>query len=572
MRIRGRFIMALGALVLWTFVAAGNARAQAAAPAGAKPAASAPQSIKQRISDVEIQVGSIKQQLEELSGEAGMTGMRQKLQDLEKSLDKLKEIEEAGVATKSDLDESKKKIEDLEAQLKTLSEQTAALTRELDEMKQHPLAGYDGHFYIQSADKQHRLDLLGVVRVTYRARFANDNRKSNFKGQEFDLVNVRLGATAKLWEVLHLALSVDIGRPWGEVFFPFVSSENPDQAEMVDNRVYLDYDVIQLADGYGEYAPFEFLVIRAGQFKVPFDRETLTDETNLTFTTRSIMTQRFSRDKVSRNAANYAYMYERGSSFGRDVGAELTGTAWKQQVGWAAGIFNGAGSNTSMSSKIEWGDHYGTDAVNYSGNTMANDNRDILVALRAWVDPLGPVSPGYTDFDSTETPKLSVGLGFAYDRPEHRDIYDPAKTYDSSDIAATLDGVFKYYGAHLGLGGFYGLRDYGDVFNRPKVDLGGLMVEAGYYIKWIRSEVAFRYSMFDPDFQLKLDHMHEITAAFAHYIFGPNLKFQLEYGILLPSSETRAYLGPSGQVPLSSENTGRYYTTHEIRVAAQYAF
>ena len=35
-------------------------------------------------------------------------------------------------------------------------------------------------------------------------------------------------------------------------------------------------------------------------------------------------------------------------------------------------------------------------------------------------------------------------------------------------------------------------------------------------VKWIWSEVNLRYSMFDPDFKLKLDHMHEITANFVH--------------------------------------------------------
>jgi len=519
--------------------------------------------IKQRIAEMEIQVGSIKQQIEEMSGDAGLGSLRSRLQEMETQLGELKTALDKHSETAAQQNEdSQKRIEDLEAQVSEMKEQTETLLADVEKLKNNPAAGYDKHFFVQSGDGKHRIELFGFVRPIYRMRFANDEAESSFKGQEFDIINFRLGAAATVFGSLNMELSLDIGRPFGHVFFPFnEEAATPDYAE---NFVRLDYDSVQISDAWGEYAPYEFLKIRAGQMKVPFDRETLTDESELTFSNRSMMTLRFARDN-SYHQRGYAYEYEKGSSFGSDLGGMIHGSAWEDKVGWHVGVFNGSGSNTAMDGSIERSDHYGIDPLTGGGNTQANDNRDILIAARVWVDPINKVTPGYSDLDSTEDPMLAIGVGFVYDIPLHRDLYDPNETYNSSDISTTLDTVVKYYGAHLGLGLFYSLRDYGKTRPRELIDVGGIMVQAGYYIKWIWSEVNLRYSMFDPDFKLKLDHMHEITANFVHYVWGHNLKVMLEYGGLLPSSETYAYLGPPG-------SDTRYYITHEIRLGAQFAF
>lgn len=86
-------------------------------------------------------------------------------------------------------------------------------------------------------------------------------------------------------------------------------------------------DKVGVRDLYVEYPVLgKHASIKAGQFKVPFNREELTSSANLELVDRSITTK---------------YFY-----IGRDIGVSLTGALFEKSFNYAIGIFSGEGKNS----------------------------------------------------------------------------------------------------------------------------------------------------------------------------------------------------------------------------------
>jgi phosphate-selective porin len=90
-------------------------------------------------------------------------------------------------------------------------------------------------------------------------------------------------------------------------------------------QVTLEGGSAALRDAYIEAAYYDWAKPQIGQYKVPFDREFLTSAFSLELIDRSIVSNAFSLQ--------------------RDIGVQVSGGFFKNQLNYALGMFNGSGAN-----------------------------------------------------------------------------------------------------------------------------------------------------------------------------------------------------------------------------------
>jgi hypothetical protein len=511
-----------------------------------------PKATKERVTLLETQVDQLDETLKEVYGAEAPDYLRQRLLEIQGKIDdvsmQLSEIHEGSTNTEEVLKEQEARLNDIAQEVTALWEEIEALKKWVDkQLTESPPAGYKDGFYIKSFDDKFRLTINGFVRPYYRLglqkiwktdQYGNfipgENNKPmdekvDVRENTFGAANARLIIHAKFFEVLHGEFEIDYGTLAGTVQYPV----NADVGDARQNRVKIDKHALRYLDAYGEYAPFEELKIRAGQFKVPFDLESQFDSNWLTFTTRSLITRAYPKwgegetIAISDLTYNYDYEMQRAASFGRDLGFELRGCVAKGLLNYNVGMFNGGGDNVD------------------------NDNRDMLTALRLSTDPVGKMTAGMSDFETVEKPLVSIGAAFAYDLLEHNNPIDPTVQYNSADVNLTADAHFKWYGVSALVDLFYRHADHGIAFidengDPAPIDSVGTALQIAYFNDFTGLEPAFRYSVYDTDMNLKLDHVHEITAALAYYPIAPNLKVQAQYRGLFPAQTDHSYLAPWG--------------------------
>ncbi len=523
-----------------------------------------PKGAKARLKLLENQVDDLHDTLKKVYGAETPSFLREKSTELQARLDaidaQLGEIKEDYAQTQEVDQEQNAQLDDVSEEVNTLWTDVKAIKEKL----KYRVAGYENGFFIGSRDGKFRLTMNGLVRPYYGFGFQKEWARTEtgglvydngapiggdatIKEHEFGLANARVTISAKLFSVIHGKFEIDYGTNRGLVQFPKQPQfgvgyglqtgeveypNNADPAGSSVNRVVLDQHALRFLDMYGEYAPLPEIKVRLGQSRVPFDRQTQIDESNLTFSSMSLMTRAYpmwgqgeAADWEDVTTYNYNYELQRGASFGRDLGLNIHGSIAKAMFNYSVGVFNGAGTNVS------------------------NDNRDFLFGLRLWTDPAGEMTPGMSDLEATKKPLVSVGVAFVYDLLEHNNPLDPNAQYNSSDVNITGDVHFKWYGLSLLIDMFYRHADHGNVFvdengDDLALDSVGMTAQASYYIQKIKLEPGFRYSLYDADLEQEADHVHEITGILNYYIYGRNFNIGLEYRGLIPANEQRSYLVP----------------------------
>jgi len=232
-----------------------------------------------------------------------------------------------------------------------------------------------------------------------------------------------------------------------------------------------------LADGFVDLLLSEYLVLRLGQFKVPFGREALVPESRLQFVEPSLLV-----------AGGFADRNPSGlGTPGRDVGIMMTnafgdGTLVELQTG----LFDGDGPNV-----------------------VHNSDDGTLFAVRLALHPLG--APGRleeSDVAREEEPKVTVGLDFATNRAGGE---GSATELDADGIpTSSYEERTNLYGADLAF--FWeGISLYGEMLYRfwrstdPTLrdEVGfGFVLQGGYLLPIEdldrHIELAFRYDQYDP--------------------------------------------------------------------------
>jgi len=554
-----------------------SAQAQAPAPGKAKP-----KKVQDRVADLETQVQRMDKTLADIVGADDPVKIREKQTELQEQVGELStqiaELKEGAATTAADDEERNARLDAAAEEIENLWKEIEDLKAKLEEATKNVIAGYDNGFFVQSRDGKNKLVIGGFAKPYYQATmnkeyvlnsygavqgFRDDAGNTVPHGGDmkvtadgFGLAATRLWFKAQVFGVVNFMGEIDYGTLNGKVAYPYNAQIDADTKY---NRVTINQHALRALAFWGEFAPIPELKVRAGQFKVPFDRETLMGSNQLTFTSPTLMTRSYYRwgeypDPTNCTALACAWGYEtqRGSSFGYDRGLMIHGEVASAVFNYAVGLFNGGGPN------------------------VGNDNRDLLVGGRLWTDPLGAMSPGMSDIASTEKPLLSIGASYFFDLPQHRDpeiVASKDAIYNSEDSNVTGDILFKWWGLSVMGSVFFRNSDHGAVLHTVATPTKssekwvlrslGASAQAAYFIKAIGLEPAFRYGMYDADIKREMDHVHEITAALNYYVFGQNLKLQLEYRGQFPADQGKSYL-----VPWNAYQPA----VHEITVMGQVSF
>ena len=436
------------------------------------------------------------------------------------------------------------KTEQLRAETERLTAETAALQETVEslqktaaEAKENPPAGYDSGFFIQSPKGALRLTVSGYVRPRYsmiwQRRYKTDDAGTlvlengetvldrKFEGNDFALDAARIEMRLRLLDRTEGVLSVDFAPETSEVLPPPESSAIVEAATEASRPLYF-------VDAYGEVRVFDALRIAAGQLKVPFDRETAFADRGTLFVRRSLMTRPYyayaEGPAVSKDAPEFRAAYDvvSAASFGRDVGARLSGTALKERLAYGLGVFNGEGLNRE------------------------NDNRDVLVSGRLSVSPLGPMTGEMSGRETDATPRVSVGFGAAYDLHAHPYPQEMEARYNASELSTTLDAAVTWSGLSAFAAVFYRRANHGDAFSDEKQVFHslGATAQIAYYVSALHLEPAVRYSFYANQIDQSGNGVHEATAGLFYDAVPEHVRVGIEYSGLFPTDTDASYLSP----------------------------
>lgn len=269
---------------------------------------------------------------------------------------------------------------------------------------------------------------------------------------------------------------------------------------------------VELLDYFMDAAKITAVVPRAGQYRVPFNREELTDPFNLQLVDNSIVNREF--------------------SLGRHIGVGLGGVV-NRFITYGVGVFNSAGRNS------------------------INENSNLLYVGRVMFTPTGepryssvnpfPVAGEYAysqgSFGDTETPLIAISAGVAF-LPGYKPVNDSpddvvinnrmfALGSDKSNIFQfSADISVKYL--IFSLEAEYDLRN----INPDEAGLGsdlsqGLRIQSGVFLIPKFIEVAGRFVIIDLGNDFGADKIWEITPGLSFYfIRNHNLKLQFDYSFI----------------------------------------
>lgn len=244
-------------------------------------------------------------------------------------------------------------------------------------------------------------------------------------------------------------------------------------------------DSVTLEDFYMDYRASDFMKIRGGQYKVPFNRQELTSSGNLQFVDRAITNEEF--------------------NLNRDQGLMLHSPVFQHYGEYAGGIFNGNGRNKK-----------------------SNENTGHLIVGRFALFPFGKFNM-YTesDIENTKSPGAGIGVSGAYNIRVPFTQND--ETFFKDVFSVTTDGIFKWRGISA-LGDFYyrSVKVRNSIITRST----GINTQIGIFVIPSHLEIAGRYSQVDPDRDTADDIKEEITAGINYFIIGHKIKFQADYSVI----------------------------------------
>ena len=232
------------------------------------------------------------------------------------------------------------------------------------------------------------------------------------------------------------------------------------------------------------------LMVKAGQFKVPFGRQQLTSAMSQQFVDRSAVSDIFAR--------------------GRDIGLQLWGTPFKGLLDWRVGVFNG------------------------NGRTVArNDNDELQFDARLTLQPFGDVKYSEGDFESAGRFLFAVAGQIETNTRE----VAAAGGNPAGKVEQTIwggDVVVKIAGVSLS-------AEYFERQNEPTAAADfkdrGFDGQVGIFVVPKRLELAARYSEYDPSLSRDGDVRTERGVALGYFWNQHNHKIQADYRWL--EDETR---------------------------------
>ena len=257
---------------------------------------------------------------------------------------------------------------------------------------------------------------------------------------------------------------------------------------------------VVLLDAYGNYEIAEGIQVRMGQFKVPYSRQALASAAELSFMSRSIVTNVFAP--------------------GRDIGVmahdEMTFGDSDFGFEWAFGLFNGDGTNVA-----------------------GNDNNWLGWAVRVGIFPMGQIARG--EGDLAPTGDVKFGLAGSFVSVRNRPASNGFSTVKTD--AWEIDAVVTW-------NGLYATGEYHNAKINPdgasSTTHSGWFVQAGFLIPNTDFEVLARYSFIDWDSATGLKNTKEWIIGAAWYPGGNGHPFKIVVQFGEIKSDTTNKSGGSG--------------------------
>jgi hypothetical protein len=235
-----------------------------------------------------------------------------------------------------------------------------------------------------------------------------------------------------------------------------------------------------LRDAYVNYDLCADAEVRAGQFKVPYGRQALVDQSDRAF-----------------GSLNLVSDYFRSMNSGRDVGvmfhnvADMDDNTDGMKLEWNVGFWNGNGGNLTDSYP---GDHY------------------LMWGLRAAFFPMGYIDYVEGDWNPSGDVRFGIGGSFFMD-----EFLAPSPADNPQETAWQIDGVLTVAGFFF-TGEYFSVKQ--DDGNNDWTD-DGWYLQAGYFLMPGEFEVIARYGMINYDDD---DQESEWALGGAYYFNGHEWK------------------------------------------------
>ncbi len=237
-------------------------------------------------------------------------------------------------------------------------------------------------------------------------------------------------------------------------------------------------------------------MITLGQLKVPLGRQEMTSSGRQQFADRSLLNLEFTR--------------------GRDIGVQVEGRVSNDRIAYFAGVFNGNAASRS-----------------------SNDNTRLQYNARVSFEPLGRVTFSESAFEGWDKPLLALGGQF-----ENNDLSGATNLTDLNTTILGADLVYKYKGFSLFAEYYHRKRTPEAVSGSSTTTSGsstassgsfnsnGYNVQAGYFLRRDKVEVAVRFAGYDPSNQTPSNSRRETGAVFNYFILKHLLKVVTDFRAL----------------------------------------
>jgi len=247
-----------------------------------------------------------------------------------------------------------------------------------------------------------------------------------------------------------------------------------------------NYDV-NMWDYYVYWTPLAALNIKTGYFKVPASRQWQAAAFKMVFQDRSIATDAFKQD--------------------RDYGLDIYGLPFDGHMEYHASVFRGVGQNPLKT--------YGKDE---------NIDNNLMYVLSARYNPFG-IYDYYdeTDLKYTETLKATVGGSVVYNAKDKN-----AKVVDTNVVVGNFDVGMRYKGFTWDSGYYIRSKNPDKDIGGDTITSDGFYTQAGYFILPKKLEVGARYSLLDPNQDVRDDIQKEYSAGINYYFRGHRSKIQTD--------------------------------------------
>ncbi|MGP1347567.1 MAG: porin [Phycisphaerales bacterium] len=432
-------------------------------------------------------------------------------------------------------------------EIRAITAQTLADAETRSSLLQAGTAGYDannGGFYIGSPDGAFRLGITGYTQVRYNLNFGDDD---NNLGDDFES---------------------GFNMPNTVIIFHGQTHEN------IEFKIRGNFGVdgsFDLEDGFGQVNFDNNTYLRFGQFKAPFLREHLVDDSLQLAVARSITNSIFNQGRSQ--GVEFGY---RGEDFGaalmfsdgfRTANTNFTDQSAAPVVGDGLGGFNPVttgfgyamtGNGTSdfaFTGRVEWkfaGTWDQFDAFSFApGNDFAG-----MLGLAAHVELTADGAQGAA--------------------------FDPAVPPVAAPVAVEGETTLWGWTADISLGGdgwnafgaFYGLHARTDVdqvggalSSEFDTDDYGFVIQGGIFIPNTDVELFARYDALmadDSERGFSEDFISQVTVGGNYYLHGHAAKFTLDL----------SYFFEDVNPALSSDFTNNYIggTDDEVAIRAQFQF